>query len=108
MAVRCRTTHTAIPPLSAHRHHPRWGSRQYRFMLVDDVRHIAVHLRDEVLRPSNVVSAKTGPAGSYGQEAIAAATLLRGIRPRGPCDMSGRSSRAPFGGLSAGSRDPLS
>ena len=30
MAVLCHTTHTADPPMSAHRHHPRWGPRQYR------------------------------------------------------------------------------
>ena len=30
-AVRCRTTHTAAPSRSVHRHHPRWGPRQYRF-----------------------------------------------------------------------------
>ena len=31
MAVRCRTTHRAAPSRSVHRHHPRWGPRQYRF-----------------------------------------------------------------------------
>ena len=31
MAVRCRTTHRTAPSRSVHRHHPRWGPRQYRF-----------------------------------------------------------------------------
>ena len=31
VAVRCRTTHRTAPSRSVHRHHPRWGPRQYRF-----------------------------------------------------------------------------